>query len=148
MFNKIAQPVLACCLMLFLAACASSGPIFKDAQAKVAPVAADSGRVFFYRPSSMFGAAVQPSIKLNGEKVGESVPGGYFFVDKPAGSYKISTETEVERDLTLVLEPGQTKYVKTHVSMGFAVGHVSPEIVETDVALKEIVDCHLTTLKK
>ena len=143
--KKIVQPLLACMAMLFLAACASSGPTFTDAQKTVAPVAADSGRIYFYRSSSMFGAAVQPSIKLNGDVVGSSVPGGYFFVDRPAGNYKISTSTEVERDLTLVLEAGQTRYVKTDVSMGFAVGHVSPELVEPAVALKDIADCHLTT---
>lgn len=143
--KKLIQPVLACMAMLFLAACASSGPTFSEAQKTIAPVAADSGRIYFYRPGSMFGAAVQPSIKLNGVEVGSSVPGGYFVVDRPAGSYKISTSTEVERDLTLVLEAGQIRYVKTHVSMGFAVGHVSPEIVEPAVALKDIADCHLTT---
>lgn len=143
--KNLIQPVLACAAMLLLAACASSGPSFTQAQATVAPVAADSGRIFFYRPSSIVGVAVQPSIKLNGVVVGSSIPGGYFFVDRPAGSYKVSTATEVERDLSLTLDVGQTRYVRTDISMGFMAGHVSPELVDADKALKEIKDCHLTT---
>ncbi len=139
------QPVMACMVMLLLTACATSGPSFTQTQATATPIAADSGRIFFYRPSSIMGAAVQPSIKLNGVVVGSSIPGGYFFVDRPAGSYKVSTTTEVERDLSLTLEVGQTRYVRTDVSMGFMAGHVSPELVDADKALKEIKDCHLTT---
>ncbi len=37
------------------------------------------GRVYFLRSASMFGAAIQPDIRLNNEVVGESKPGGFFF---------------------------------------------------------------------
>jgi hypothetical protein len=142
--RKFLQPVLAAATMLLLAACASSGPTFSQANASVAPLAANNGRIYIYRESSMVGSAVQPSVKLDGVRVGDSIPGGYFYIDRPAGSYKISTSTEVERDLTLTLDAGQIRYVRTDISMGFLAGHVSPVLVEPAVAEKEIKDCHYT----
>lgn len=133
-----------CAVAMLLTACASSGPTFSEAQAKAAPVATDQGRIYFYRPASMVGSAVQPSIMLNGEKVGSSIPGGYFSVDRAPGDYKVSASTEVERDLTFTLEAGQTRYVRTDISMGFFAGHVSPVLVDADKALAEIKDCHFT----
>jgi len=62
---------------LLLTACAS-GPKFADVKSSIPPLAEDKARIYFYRPGSMGGAAVQPSILLNGEKVGNSKPGGFF----------------------------------------------------------------------
>jgi hypothetical protein len=145
--DHILQTLFAGAMLLLLAACASSGPTFTQANAGAPAVAADQGRIYIYRVSSMLGAAVQPSVKLDGVKVGDSVPGGYFYVDRPAGSYKISTSTEVERDLTLTLEAGQIRYVRTEVSMGFMAGHVSPVLVDAAEAEKEIKDCHYASGK-
>jgi hypothetical protein len=79
---------------------------------------------------------VQPDILLNGNAIGESLPAGFFYVDKDAGNYSVSTSTEVERTLEFVLDAGETKYVRTYVTMGVMVGHVIPELVSTDDATK------------
>jgi hypothetical protein len=124
--------------VLFLGACAS-GAKFSQTAPSLTPVSGDTGRVFFYRPSS-FGAAVKPDVRLNGEVVGEAVAQGYFFVDRPPGEYKVATSTEVERTLSFVLEKGQTRYVRLSMSMGFFAGHVTPELVDSDKALKELAN--------
>lgn len=67
--KNIFHTVLICTLLPLLAACAS-GPTYKDLSAKEAPPAANMARVYVYRTGSMFGAAVQPSVKLDGQKVG------------------------------------------------------------------------------
>jgi hypothetical protein len=132
-----------CAVLPVLAACAS-GPTYSDMQKTTAPLAANMGRIYLYRSGSPFGAAVQPDVKIDGNLVGSAVPGGYFYVDLPAGSHKISADTEVERALSVTLEPGQTRYVVLHVSMGAFVGHVSPELADEKKALEEIKDCSYT----
>src|ERR1700686_5101650 len=81
---------------MLLAACAS-GPKYSDVKSSIPPLSSDQGRVYFYRSNSMMGSAIQPSIMLNGEKVGDSKPGGFFYVDRPPGNYEVVCGTEVER---------------------------------------------------
>lgn len=141
--KQFSQPALTCASLLLLAACATSGPTFTQMQANVPPVAANTGRIYVYR-TSVLGAAIQPSVKLDGAVVGDAVPGGYFFVDRPAGSYKISAKTEVDRIVSFTLQPGQTRYVRLDPSLGFFVGHISPELVDEQQGRTEIKECHYT----
>ena len=129
-------------LILFavvLSACAT-GPKFTEVNPDLASESPSMGRIFFYRPSS-FGAALQPNVMLNDEKVGKAISWVFFYVDRPAGSYECVTSTEVERKLSFILEPGQTRYVRFSVNFGFFVGHVYGELVDDSVGLEEIKDC-------
>lgn len=126
-----------------LAACAS-GPKYADVKSSIAPLAPAQGRIYFYRSNSMVGAAIQPSISLNGEKVGDSKPGGFFYVDRAPGNYEAVCGTEVERKATFTLSAGQELYVKTTISMGVLVGHVTPELVDPAEGLKAVQDLHYT----
>lgn len=128
-----------CLLAPALVGCAS-GPKYSQVRSTLPPLPADNGRIYFYR-TAVVGAAVQPAVKLNGEKVGIAKAKGFFFVDSPPGNFEVETSTEVKRLLSLTLEEGQTRYVRLNVSMGFFVGHVYPELVETQVGEKEIVKC-------
>ncbi len=125
-----------------LAGCATSGATYADLQPKLAPPAEGQGRIFIYR-TIVLGAAVQPSVRLNNIVVGSAVPRGFIYLDRPAGDYTISTETEVERTLSLTLAPGQVRYVRLNISMGFFVGHVYPELVDDAEAKADIAGCHL-----
>ena len=123
-----------------LISCATSGPKFVEMKNSIPNISPDTGRIYIYRPSSL-GAAVQPEVKLNGETVGKAISWGFFYVDRKAGNYEIMTSTEVERELSLTLDKGQVRYVRLNTSIGFFVGHVYPELVEPQVAEKEIQDC-------
>ena len=87
------------------------------------------------------GAAVQPSVYLNKEKVGDAVPQGFYYVDRNPGDYEVSTTTEVERKCSLTLDKGQNRYIKLNISLGFFVGHVYPELVDEQTAMEELGDC-------
>ena len=140
--KKILALVLLAGAVAFLPGCAT-GPKFADAKALIPPLAAENGRIYFYRTSTL-GAAVQPSVKLNGTQIGTAKPKGFFYADRPTGNYHVDTTTEVKRRLSLTLEPGQTRYVRLNISMGFWVGHVFPELVEPQVGEKEIAGCKFT----
>jgi hypothetical protein len=133
--------------LLFIAGCAAlmtgcaSGPRYSALHSTEAPLAAGNGRIYLYR-TAVLGAAVQPDVKVNDQVIGSAVPGGYFFIDRPAGNYQISTSTEVKRTLSLTLDPAQERYVRLNISMGFFVGHVWPELIDNQVAEKEINNCH------
>jgi hypothetical protein len=72
---------------------------------------------------------------------GVAKSGGFFYVDRPGGDYVVNTSTEVERNLSFLLEPGETKYVRLSMSPGFFVAHISPKLVEPSVGLSEIAKC-------
>jgi hypothetical protein len=141
--KNIVRAALIFAALPLMAACAS-GPTFDQMHASEPPAAPDAARLYFYREASMVGSAVQPSIKLNGIVVGDSKPGGYFFVDRPAGSYEISTTTEVKEAVNVTLAAGQVRYVRTNVEMGLFVGHVLPSLIESEQGALEIKGCHYT----
>src|SRR5688572_9924685 len=96
---------LAAAATAVLAGCAS-GIKHSEMASSIPTIAAGQGRVYFFRSSSMVGAAVTPDIRLNGAVVGESKPGGFFYVDRPAGNYTASTSTETQKTLSFTLQPG------------------------------------------
>jgi hypothetical protein len=124
---------------LALTGCAS-GIKYQDMGASIATLAPDQGRIYFYRSNSMFGAAVQPNLRMDGVTVGSSKPGGFFYVDATPGGHEVSAKTEVENKLTFMLDKGETKYVRTSPSFGLFVGHIVPELVGPDMALQELQD--------
>jgi len=124
-------------LSILVSACAT-GPKLAEMKSTIPTLKSDQGRIYFYRSSSMLGAAIQPSIHLNGTVVGDSKPGGFFFVDQAPGAKEISTTTEVEKKLTFTLQAGQTRYVKTVIGFGIVAGRVYPELVDNATGEKEL----------
>lgn len=133
------QLATAAVLAVALAGCAS-GPKLSDVSSSIPPLKSDEGRVYFYRSNSMLGAAIQPSVYMDGKEVGTSKPGGFFFVDAKPGPHEVSTSTEVEKKLTFTLDRGQTRYVRTTISMGIIAGRVQPELVDDAEGRKELAD--------
>lgn len=133
----------AIALVAGLAGCAS-GVKHQDMASSIPSLKAGQGRVYFLRSSSMFGAAVQPDIRLNNEVVGASKPGGFFFVDRPAGNYMASATTETEKAASFVLQPGETKYLRTSPAMGLLVGRIVISIEEAAKAQAELASLSYT----
>lgn len=130
-------------IFALLSACAS-GPKMSEVQSSIPALKQGEGRVYFYRSGSMVGAAIQPNIVLNGEVVGVSKPGGFFFVDRAPGAMQVSTSTEVEKKLSFTLNAGEVRYVKTVIGFGIVAGRVYPELVDKAVGEKEIQDASYT----
>ena len=127
-----------------LAGCAAEGPLHKEVAASIPTIPAGKGRIYFYRIDTFVGAAVTSDITLNGRVVGKSERGSFFFVDENPGSCKASASTEVEREVTFTLAAGETKYIRSSVSMGVMVGRVNLDLVSPGDANKEIDELHYT----
>lgn len=128
------------CLVLAVtgisAGCAT-GIAFQAAESTIPAIEQGQGRVYFYR-TAVVGAAVQPKVFLNDEPVGKAVPKGFFYVDRLPGDYVVRCSTEVKRELSFTLAPGETRYVRLKMQFGVLVGHVRPELVDSATALEEM----------
>ena len=121
---------IAIVLMVFAVAGCATGPSYQKVANTLPQLEPDKGRIYFYRSGSPFGSAVQPSVYLNGQKVGDAVPGGVYFKDVEPGEYEVKVETEVERKINFPIKVGQSRYIKFTVSMGFFAGRVRPSLVD------------------
>src|SRR5271170_5754499 len=140
MNKSMRQCAVLCVLLPLLAACANgaTGPTFDQTRATEAPVAQNVGRIYLYRGGRNWGAGLQPDIKINGVKVGEAVPGGYFYVDEAPGTYTVTIATEKEETVSVPVVAGQAVYVHIYVLPGVFVGHVVPEIMDSAKATTDI----------
>lgn len=139
---RIAKIVL-CALMLVVAGCAPSGPQYKEAAAAFPTLAADKGRVVFYR-SDYAGAVFTPEIQLNGRVVGKAERGGFFYADERPGKYTVSTSKEGDKKLSFNLAAKETKYIRSNVSL---IGRTTLELVTSADAKKELADLNYTGTK-
>ena len=138
----------ALCTPLLLAACSAVGPKFTDVEASFPTLRTGQGRIFFYRTSGL-GAAVRPDLRLDGQVVGASEPGSFFFVDRPAGNYTVSARTEVESVVQVALREGESAYVQSSITMGLLVGHpnlVVKSATEAGLALPQLAYTGATPL--
>lgn len=110
--------------VLWLQGCAATGPKGAEMVSTLGTVPQGFGRIVFYRSSSIVGAAVQPEIRLDGQVVGQSKPGGFFYVDASPGKHTASASTEVASNVDVQVVAGQTHYVRSAIGMGLLVGRV------------------------
>lgn len=137
--KNLSRRLAVVALAALLAACAT-GPKLAEIQSTIPALKTNEGRIYFYRSNSFVGGGIQPNILVNGKVVGESKPGGFFFVDLPPGPIEVSTTTEVEKKLSLTLEAGQTRYVRTVIGLGLLVGRVYPELVDNTEGAKAMAE--------
>jgi hypothetical protein len=128
-----------------VSACAT-GPKFADVASSMPTLKAGEGRIYFFRSSSMVGAAIQPEIRLTGQVVGQSKPGGFFYVDRPAGNYVASASTETEKTVSFTLQPGETKYIRSSIGMGLFAGRPLLEPENPEKASAELASLSYTGL--
>jgi len=136
---RLSRVLFAAVLVVLAFTGCASGPKYAEVRPTLASPAPSQGRIIFYRPSAL-GAAVQPDIKLNGQKVGTAKPHGFYFVDRAPGNYEVTAATETEKKLTFTLEPRQERFVRLKIQMGLMVGRIVPELVDRSEAESELKD--------
>jgi len=128
---------LALFAAVLVAGCAT-GMKHEQMASSMPAIKSGEGRVYFLRSSSMVGAALQPEIRLDQQVVGQSKPGGFFYVDRPAGNHVASATTEAEKTVSFTLDPGETKYIRSSVGFGLLVGRVILEPETPQKAQEEL----------
>jgi outer membrane murein-binding lipoprotein Lpp len=141
---KMIRPLFAAAVLAALVSGCASGVKYSEMASSIPTLNANQGRIYFLRSASMFGAAIQPEIRLNEKVVGKSQPGGFFYVDRPAGQYSAACSTETDKTLSFSLDAGETKYVRTTPSFGLAVGRINPTLETPELAAKELPDLSFT----
>jgi hypothetical protein len=127
MMNIFARSISAMLIVGAISGCAT-GKDYSEIALQIPTLKPGYGRIYFTRTPEYQGSLLQPDIRMNDEVVGKSTPGGFFYVDRPAGNYTVSTATEVENKVSFHLSGHETKYIKTSVSIGILVGHITPEL--------------------
>ena len=138
------RTICAMLVCIALGGCATGGMKFTEMRTAGPRLQGGYARIYFYRSGIPVGVAVQPSIKINGAVVGTAIPGGFFFVDRPAGKYEITATTEVEEKINVALAPGETKYVQFYLTPGILVAHANLNVVSQEKAESEIADLSRT----
>jgi hypothetical protein len=138
-----------CALLVSAAAAAlvcgcATGVPYSSMASSIPPLKEGEGRIFFFRSASMVGAALTPELRLNGAVVGKSQSGGFFFVDRPAGTYKAAATTELEKTLSFSLDEGEIKYIRTSPSLGVLVGRIVLELETPQKAKGELAGLNFT----
>ncbi|MEJ8855044.1 hypothetical protein WKW79_10725 [Variovorax robiniae] len=113
---------------LFLVGCGATGPRYSEVEGSLPSLGDNQGRIVFLRDSG-FGGAVQPEVRLDGQVVGKSQPNSFFFVDRPAGTWRASASTETETSISVPVKAKASSYVLMGVDMGLLVGRPSFQVL-------------------
>ena len=134
--------ILCVSAVIVLSGCAVEGSKHSELRTSIAPVQPDMGRIYFYRLQEAVGSPFQPKVVLNGEEIGGSTPGGFFYVDRRPGNNKVYLSNEKEKIVEFTLDRGQTRYIRLSVALAVLTYRVYPELVAQDFAESEMRSLH------
>jgi Protein of unknown function (DUF2846) len=87
------------------------------------------GKIVMYRGSSVMGAAIACPIRYKGQELVELGRGKYALWSVPPGRYILTNHTS---SVEVAVDPGETRYVRCEIKMGFLVGRADLQIVDEE----------------
>jgi hypothetical protein len=128
-------------VVLTLACLAPFAVDSQDAAPPAAAVVADAaskGTVVFFREKKFAGGGVRYKVRENGAELCKLKSGTYCAVPVTAGKHEYVVHSEAKDVLTLEVEPGETYYVVSTLSVGLLAGrpNLSPSDKATFEAMK------------
>ncbi|WP_298145216.1 DUF2846 domain-containing protein [uncultured Acinetobacter sp.] len=129
MLNKL---VLAILLSLGFIGCASVPKVDPKGLQKQQNIQAGQAAIYVYRSNSILGSALKKDVWLNGECLGETARGVYFYKEVEAGKkHIVSTESEFSPNhLNITTESGKKYYVQQYIKPGVLVGGANIKLVD------------------
>jgi hypothetical protein len=96
-----------------------------------APQVGQAG-IYVYRSKNVVGAALKKDIWINGECLGETARGVYFYKEVEGGkTHTVSTESEFSPNhLNLSTESGKNYYIQQYIKPGVFVGGANVKAVD------------------
>lgn len=134
-------------LALLLGACATRDMNYVEMKALMPAVAADKGRIYFYREPAWLGNLITPDILLGRDVVGTSNPGAFFYVDRDPGKYTVFCGQGEHNVADIELAAGQEIYVRTSVEGGIVAAHMDTEVVGPTTAVPAMRHLNYVALK-
>lgn len=143
--KKFMTPLLLV-LATYLTGCASVPMASLDedqARKQFAPPPADQAGLYVYRNSHL-GAALKKTVYLDQQPIGETAAMTYLYRQVPAGSHRLSTESEFSNnELQLELEGGRNYYVNQYIKLGVMVGGANLELMSEAEGQAGVLECKL-----
>ncbi len=135
--------ILTCAILLGLSGCATVPKVDTELSnnAKEFSVPSDGNAgLYIYRVDSFVGAALKKFVYVNGECIGETAPGVFFYKEvKGDANHTISTESEFsENHLELFTEAGRNYFVNQYIKLGVFVGGAGVELVDEELGKTEV----------
>lgn len=108
-----------------LAGCASvpMGDPARSAELKKFTPNPAAGQIYVCRDDRFFGAAITPTVELNGKPVARLSRSNYFFAELPPGDHTVVIKTlEHESKFPFKIAAGQQQFFQTWISFGVIAG--------------------------
>ncbi|MFA0147269.1 DUF2846 domain-containing protein [Vibrio lentus] len=140
MKNKV---FLCSALLLALSGCASvptvDSSVSDQAKTFPAPKEGNTG-IYIYREDTFVGGALKKYVYVDGECVGETAPGVFFYHEvKGNEEHVVSTESEFsENHVSLFTAEGRNYFVNQYIKMGVFVGGAGVELVDEEVGKAQV----------
>ncbi|WP_278491431.1 DUF2846 domain-containing protein [Acinetobacter gyllenbergii] len=101
--------------------------------------------IYVYRSNSAFGAALKKDVWIDGECLGETARGTFFFKEVSGNQeHTVSTESEFSPNhLVLKTESGKNYFVQQSIKMGAFVGGANVKLVDDETGKKAIREYQL-----
>jgi hypothetical protein len=138
MWEKMSRAGLIISAFLLLFSSVAVQAADEDWISKLPPPTAGMGRIFIYRIPSMFGAAFQPAIYVNGQKVADAEMRRVHVIDRPAGEYEVRVRLEGTWKLNLTLAAGETRYVRLVTYPEVFTPRIEPQLKEAGEGEKDV----------
>lgn len=142
-FSKFRTIVIILVIGLWVTGCAE-GPTISHSTNFQAEPSAGLTRIFIYRTKNMFGAAIQPKVKVNGEETGTCKPNGVFSVDVPKSVHRISVSTETTDSILVNTSKSGTVYIKCKPALGVIIYRLKLEQMSAAEGESDIKDLSYT----
>ncbi|MCE2595765.1 DUF2846 domain-containing protein [Motilimonas cestriensis] len=127
----------------FLSGCATVPTASNEAETtakKFSAPAPNNAGIYVYRKDSIVGGALKKDVWINGECIGETAPGIFFYHEVAGGEeHKVSTESEFSpNDLLVKAEAGKLYFVEQYIKMGAFVGGAGVEQADEATGKAEV----------
>jgi hypothetical protein len=129
--------VLFLCMAASTAGCAAGGPAFQK-------VAVPDGKsvIYAYRPNSLFGGGIVPTVTCGAQGVALSRGGYHPFVVDP-GDVNCTASTESTSTVRVDARANEASYVKERIGMGLFVGRPHLTEMSPEEGEREARECRL-----
>jgi hypothetical protein len=97
----------------------------------------NAGQIYVCRDDRFFGAAITPTVELNGKPVARLARSNYFFAELPPGDHTVVIKTlEHDSKFPFKIAAGQQTFFSTWISFGIIAGRGIIDTVTTEEGKK------------